>query len=319
VDLQEHSDVQFTENSDRSIELSVVLCTYNPRQDFLGLALRSVGAQSLDYSRWEFIVVDNNSSPALDASVMSSVAGCPVHLVKQSLQGLTHARVAGLEAAQGKVIVFVDDDNELQKDYLSEVVRIAGDHPGVGVFGGITEGSLERPVGKVKGSFLPQLGIRNYGDERIEGKGDAWGEWEPIGAGMVVRREVGEAYLNFVHQRSDAGLLGRSGNNLMSGEDSLFSRLADSLDLRCSYEPSLRLRHYMSAERLGYRYLARLVYGHGRSYVILAQLLGEPLTKPAASKFKLIGANLLHRLKHESLVSAVGMVFWDAGYFDAFG
>ena len=297
--------------------VSVVLCTYNPRADYLALALRSVGSQTLPSHLTEFIVVDNNSNPPLDQSRLERIAGIPVRLVHQPVQGLTHARIAGIKAAKADLLVFVDDDNELSHDYLDQAVKIAGDRVSVGVFGGVTDGVLERPVGRVKQRFLPQLGVRNYGRERIEGPGEYWGKWEPIGAGMVVRQVVARHFVSFVQARTSAGDLGRSGRTLMSGEDSLFSRLAHQIGYLCAYEPDLRLRHYISASRLKLRYLARLSYGHGRSFVLLNRLLGSNLdAKLPSSKVLHLLRNFRFRRKQDGLVEAAGMWFWDLGYLD---
>lgn len=297
-------------------KLSVILCTYNPRADFFSLALRSIGAQSLEHDQWDFMVVDNNSTPPLEQESLEQIAGVPVRIVKQPKQGLTHARIAGIEACNSDWIVFVDDDNELSSDYLNQVVEIIDDHPQLGTFGGISEGVLERSVGKFKTGFLPQLGIRNYGDARIEGRGNEWGEHEPIGAGLVVRMEIANAFVEFVNEQASAAELGRSGSSLLSGEDSLFSRLADQLEYTCAYEPTLYLRHYMSASRLTSRYLARLIYGHGRSYVLLERSLGKAVPTPEVSKTRFVLANAKFRLSQEGIGSAIGMIFWDMGFYD---
>lgn len=297
-------------------KLAVILCTYNPRRDFLSLALRSIGAQTLDRSLWDFVLVDNNSSPPLNQEDVSLVTGRSAKLIHQPVQGLTHARIAGLKATDSDYVVFVDDDNELAEDYLANVMKIVESQSTLGAFGGISEGVLERPVGKFKRGFLGELGIRNYGDERIEGPGSEWGEWEPIGAGLVVRRSVAQAFVDFVEDSRSAGALGRSGNSLMSGEDSLFSRLAYRQGLQCAYEPTLKLRHYMSGNRLTARYLARLVYGHGRSFVLLSRSLGNEPDRPESSKLKFLAANWWYRGKTESFANAFGMLCWDAGFYD---
>jgi glycosyltransferase involved in cell wall biosynthesis len=296
-------------DSSTPLAASVILCTYNPRPDYLALALRSIGAQTLAPDRFEVLLVDNNSDPALDAVRMTRIAGIPVRIVKEPQQGLTHARVAGIHASSSDVIVFVDDDNELAPDYLERAVELAQAHPQVGTFGGVTHGILERSISRWKHSFLPQLGVRNYGAERIEGPGSHWGEWEPIGAGMVVRRVIATEFARFVAAQGSAGSL---------GEDSLFSRLAFRLGLNGAYEPSLRLKHYIAASRLTARYLAKLAYGHGRSYVLLSQLTGEDVSFEAPrSRHRHLLGNFRHRLRTESFVHALGMYYWDRGYLDA--
>ena len=298
------------------MQLDVILCTHNPRPDFFALALRSIGAQGLSTESWNLVVVDNNSEPSLSVEDVRRVSGVPARVVVEPKQGLTHARIAGLNATYSEFVVFVDDDNELDPDYLGHVVDIIRDHPDLGAFGGIAEGVLEKSVGRVKSSFLPYLGIRNYGEERIEGRGNEWGEWEPIGAGLVVRRTVADAFVDYVGRSEHAGDLGRSGKSLMSGEDSLFSRLSDKLGLLCAYEPRLKLRHYMARSRLTFKYLARLIYGHGRSFVLLAHALGRSPQQPEVKKFQFLLGNFYYRAKTESLVTAFGMIFWDSGFYD---
>ncbi len=297
-------------------KVSVILCTYNPRAEFFALALRSIGAQTLPYTDFEVLVVDNNSSTALRLEDVAQLAGMPIRLIRETKQGLTHARVAGIKSSRAQLLVFVDDDNELAHNYLETALQIAHRHPGLGAFGGIAEGVLEKSVSRFKIGLLPQLGIRNYGLDRIEGPGDHWGQWEPIGAGLVVQKSVADEFVRFVENNLQAGELGRKSGNLMSGEDSLFSRLAHRQNLLCAYEPGLSLRHYMSKNRLKTSYLCRLIYGHGRSYVLLASLTGEAVEKVPKSKLKLLAANFRHRLHTGSIASAAIMILWDAGYYD---
>ena len=314
---QENAAIGETENSSQpSVKVSVVLCTYNPRRDFLALALRSVGAQTLPYDDFEVVVVDNNSSPPLDADCLEVLCGRPITLVREKAQGLVHARVAGVKVTSAPLVVFVDDDNELTVDYLENAVGIAERIKELGTFGGVSIGKFEKVPGVLHSPFLPYLGIRDYGRKRIEGPCDEWGPWEPIGAGLVVRREVAEHFVEQVEADAGVDALGRKGFALMSGEDTYITRLAGAFDFRCSFEPSLRLRHYISFERTRWRYLRRLMYGHGSSYVALKGMFGELPVLPRRYWLVLV-KNFLYRMQNESAVKAIGMVFWDLGYRDA--
>ena len=46
-------------------ELSVILCTHNPRAAFLAETLAGLRAQTLPPERWELLVVDNASNQPL--------------------------------------------------------------------------------------------------------------------------------------------------------------------------------------------------------------------------------------------------------------
>lgn len=295
-------------------ELSVVLCTYNPAPSLIARALRALARQSLDPARFELIVVDNNSTPPLNEAWLSRLAMRPVRVVREMRQGLTFARVGGINAARADLICFVDDDNELAADYLANVLSISTAEPKLGVWGGICEGRLECPVGRFKRIWLPHLGVRDLGPKPLTGSGRAWGPHEPIGAGICVRRPVAEGYVTFVESGEAAGALGRKGKALLSGEDSLLSRIAHILGLEVGYRPQLRLGHHITAGRLKLRYLARLMNGHGRSYVALARIQGERFDPPPPLGRKVLVKNFLHRCRTEGAGHALGMLFWDRGY-----
>lgn len=298
-------------------EISVVICTFNPRPDYLARALRSIGAQTLAPSRFEVIIIDNNSSPPLAIKQVERLVSRKVSLSVELRQGLVYARVAGFRAASTDVLVFVDDDNELQSDYLENALYAAHAEPKLGVFGGRCIGAFEKKVRGFKTHYLPHLGVRDLGMQPLTGSGRKWGKHEPIGAGIVVRSAVGAEYIKLVEEQPLMGKLGRSGEMLMSGEDSLISRIAADLGLECGYRPDLCLRHNIPARRVTTEYLKRLLIGHGYSYVLLETILGNYVGKPPKFERRARIANFLHRLRAKGPAEALGMFYWDIGYMQA--
>lgn len=292
-----------------AVFVSVVVCSYNPRADLLARALGAIAAQTLPRADFELIVVDNNSTPpiALDP------AWGEARLVREPRQGLIHARLAGIAASLGELIVFVDDDNELAPDYLEKAVAFAAEHADVGLFGGAAEGAFEAPPAWWARPLLGYLGVRDEGAAPIISREPRFGPWEPIGAGMVARRAAAQAYLGFVESSDAAAGLGRSGQGLFSCEDSLFARVANRQGLACAYAPGLRLRHHISPQRLKARYLFALIRDLGRSYVRLERLIGRG---DAIKRIGLIelGLRFVYRTAREGVT---GMLRWgwDLGYF----
>ena len=47
------------------MELSVIICTHNPRLDYLGRVLDALREQTLGKEQWELVVVDNASTSSL--------------------------------------------------------------------------------------------------------------------------------------------------------------------------------------------------------------------------------------------------------------
>jgi hypothetical protein len=122
------------------------------------------------------------------------------------------------------------------------------------------------------GPHLNLLGIRDFGPRPIQALVyDQVGPWEPIGAGMVIRRSVARHYAGVAadpRRRS----LDRRGSGLASCGDTDMARCAPEIGLALAYEPSLRLRHLMPASRLRYRYMLRLVHGIKRSGILLDRI-----------------------------------------------
>src|SRR4051794_8039818 len=93
-------------------EISVIICSHNPRLDYLRRTLEALRAQTLSADRWELLVIDNASSLPLQRSADISWHPNASHIVESEL-GLGPARRRGIHEASAKLLVFVDDDNVL--------------------------------------------------------------------------------------------------------------------------------------------------------------------------------------------------------------
>jgi glycosyltransferase involved in cell wall biosynthesis len=298
----------------RQPKVSVILCTYNPRRDLLAWALSSVLRQSLPAEEFELVVVDNNSDPPVTPDLIEQHSNG--RIVREPRQGLTYARTAGIRATTAPLIVFIDDDNYIDSDYLEQALKIAEEQPWIGCFGGKSRAVLEAAIPAWKNCLLGYLGVRDYGPNAITSTKDCWGEWEPIGAGMVCRRDIAERFAEWVAVLPNAAKLGRNGRRLMSGEDTLIAQASYQCNYSCSYQPALKLSHWIKAPRLSCLVLARTITGHGRSHVILLSLRGQTVPRP---KLQSTIAELLRRYRDRVLKDGLEigtfLWFWDLGYF----
>jgi glycosyltransferase involved in cell wall biosynthesis len=95
--------------------VSVVIPTYNHAR-YLGLALQSVFNQT--YTNWEAIVVDNHSTDNTD-EVIKSFANPRITYLKIHNHGVIAAsRNAGIRAAKGEWVAFLDSDDWWTNDKL---------------------------------------------------------------------------------------------------------------------------------------------------------------------------------------------------------
>jgi glycosyltransferase involved in cell wall biosynthesis len=116
--------------------ISIVIATRN-RAEFLARALDSLGAQQ-NAPPFETIVVDNGSSDAT-AEVAAARASATFALrrifVAEANRGA--ARNAGIEAARGALVVFIDDDVRLPSGFLEAHARAHRDSAPLAVSGPI--------------------------------------------------------------------------------------------------------------------------------------------------------------------------------------
>jgi glycosyltransferase involved in cell wall biosynthesis len=267
--------------------LTICICTHNPRTELLyGKVLPALRRQTVAGRGLSLLIVDNASEPPIDAAACQEAAGpdINVQVILELQLGNVHARARLIAETSTPWILFVDDDLELSPHYVENGLRIIAENPEIGCFGGkLILPDYLKPAPWVR-PLLPFLAIRDYGDEPITRCADEWGPWEPPTAGGFVCRRVLLRYLNRIRIDANTHVLGRKGRrSLLSGEDSLMMRGAFEEGLASSYQPSLWSRHHLDDRRFGLRYLMRLMYGYGRSAVVLDRLLRPEQAKATAT------------------------------------
>ncbi|NDJ52426.1 MAG: glycosyltransferase [Chloroflexi bacterium] len=123
-----------------TIQVSVVIPTYNRVAD-LQDCLAALEQQTLPLDQFEVIVVDDGSPDHTADYLKQKATDTPLNLrpITQRNQGPAAARNTGIEAAQGDLIVFTDDDCVPAPDWLHNlVVALPPDERCAGVGGLIT-------------------------------------------------------------------------------------------------------------------------------------------------------------------------------------
>lgn len=296
--------------------ISVILCTFNPHLEILSWGLDCLESQQPPPGGYEVVVVDNCSDPPLEEAALRNGRRLDLRVVREPRLGLTHARCRGIRETRSPLLVFVDDDIGLDPDYLVNASRIACEEPAIGHYGGAARPRLDVPASPWQLQLFSYLGIRDHGSQPVTSLSDPWGKSDPIGAGMVCRREVAEEFVRFVCATPEAARLGRSGTELLSGEDTLIARTAQRIGYACSYQPSLRLVHHIEAPRLRFRSMARLLAGHGRSYVVLDRVLGHPPRRYSLpGRAARLAWRLLYHCARRGPRAGVVAWCWDWGFF----
>jgi glycosyltransferase involved in cell wall biosynthesis len=258
--------------------LSVIICTHNPRPDFLQRVLDALKAQTLPKEQWELLLIDNTSKEPLAGSWDLSWHPNARHIREEEL-GLTPTRLRGIREANSDLLIFLDDDNIPQRNYLEVAGRIADEHPNLGCYGaGVLKPEFEMAPAPEYLPYTSYLALRSI-------PRSTWGNLlpeipMPWGAGLVVRRTVAEYYENRAKLCPIRSGLDRKGQSLMSGGDDEFSYAAVDLNLGVGVFTELEITHLIDKRRVTGEYLQKMLLGNGRSSAILAYLHGKSLDNP---------------------------------------
>ena len=241
-----------------AVKLDVVVPTYN-RSQLLSRTISSLlnapVPEGLDVT---IIVVDNNSKDDTEQVVraLPQPADRRLTYVKETNQGLSHARNGGIRSGTGHIIGFIDDDEEIGEDWFRVVARefaddstdfIGGPYlanwaapappwlpPGYHAVIGVIDPKPRSPFG---GSFTGNL----------------------MGGNAVIRRRV------FDRVGLYSPKLGRSGKGLLTDEDAEMYRRLQAAGMHGMYTPDLVIYHHIPADRLTRKYHRRWCYWRGVS------------------------------------------------------
>ena len=243
---------------------SIIVCTYNPNflifKRLLDAILNLRNASQAN----EVIVVDNNSSPSLESSLLIReflLKKANARLIREETQGLTAARICGIKEAQFEWIIFFDDDNEPAPDYLIETEKVINQFPQVGAWG---PGNVEVEYTGVKtASWLHKY--KNIFQQRNTTELDFdniywWQHCYPYGTGFILKKKICLEYTRRVEQNIYS-LSDRKGKTLSSGGDMQMIYTGLLMGFFIGISPGIKLNHLINKTKANQRYIGRLLYG----------------------------------------------------------
>lgn len=254
--------------------ISVILCTHNPRADFLAATVEGLQLQTLSMTEWELLIIDNASTVGREPQ--ADLAWHPnARRIREDELGLTPARLRGIRESQGVLLVFVDDDNVLDPDFLETAKGVAQAKTFLGSWSGQCRPAFEADPPEWTRRYWGNLVIREFEEDRWSNM-PRLPDTMPCGAGLCVRRSVALHYLN-LHENGQRGFqFDRTGDSLVSGGDNDLAACACDLGLGVGLFAGLKLQHFIPPDRLTTDYLARLAEGISYSSIILDAARGLP-------------------------------------------
>jgi GT2 family glycosyltransferase len=251
---------------------SIIICTHNPRPNYLQRVLSALRDQTLSTAHWELLLIDNASEVPLAPQWDLSWHPNARHIVENEL-GVAVTRRRGMLEASTDLLIFVDDDNVLDRNYLLEAVRIKHEWPQLGVWGsGAIVPEFEVAPQPDAAKLLPYLALREMTKPQ-------WSNVFPLrcrqfratpwGAGMCLRSHVAAAYRQWC-EKSVIDIASRRGKSvLLAGEDIEMCYVACEQGDGMGTFPQLRLIHLIPKERVTVKYLLKVFEGTVMSNLLL--------------------------------------------------
>jgi GT2 family glycosyltransferase len=122
-----------------SLDVTVIVPTYN-RSHALTETLEALAVAAAPANGWEAIVVDDGSSDDTPQVVPRWIDAhlASIRYVRQENRGPAEARNHGAREAQGRFLIFIDNDIVVSRDFIRQHVETLESHPGCWVVGRVT-------------------------------------------------------------------------------------------------------------------------------------------------------------------------------------
>ncbi len=237
------------------MDATIAICTLD-RPESLKRALDSCVAQNCANGIAFDVVVVDNSADGNVGDLIAGYAGGPVEVryVHEPRTNISHARNAGVAAASGRYLAFVDDDMEAPTDWVGEVIACL-DRTGADILMGKVV-----PVFESDGSWAEALPMDWYGrDEKVEDGAVLHSLKRAATSNSAFRRET-----MFAMDIPFDPTFGRSG-----GEDTDFLQRAQEAGATIVYSSSAWMKEFVPASRSNADYLAKRRFRESQQFVRL--------------------------------------------------
>ena len=294
--------------SDDRARISVVICTFDVAR-FANLRESIALLKLQEPSPHEIIIVVNDNASLADL-VREAFDG--VTVIVNDRPGVSHARDAGVGAASGEIIAFIDDDALPAGDWLAMLVA-----PFVRDDVMMTSGRIEPNWVVGRPHWFPDEFLWVVGCSYRGLPDDGAVLRNPIGASMAVRRSVIEAVGTF---ESKLGRISTDGKGCEETEYAIRAHrlLPDKVVVQAGDSV---VYHLVPARRSTLSYFLTRCWREGRSKAILVAITGsqEGLSSERSYVRSAILRGTARDLRHmstwtQSLASAGGLLLTAAGY-----
>ena len=239
--------------------LSIIVCTYN-REKYIYNVLQSIVETGFPTNSYEIVLVNNNCTDNTEAECLRFKNDFPdvtFNCFHEPNQGLSYARNCGIRKSKGDILIYVDDDALVNKEYLNTYSDFfSRNHDAAAAGGPITPRyETEEPEWMSHYTRMLVTGALDLGEKEMEFPRGSF----PGGGNVAYRRKVFDQVGLFNVE------LGRKGNSLFGAEEKdLFDKMKTK-GMKFYYLPTAILYHIIPDRKLTEDYFNRVSYGVGQS------------------------------------------------------
>jgi len=252
------------------MDITVCICTHN-RPSYLRDCLNGLRVQSVKADRFEVLIVDSASDPAVAQDLVRLAREFGARLIRLEQPGISLARNAGADAARAEYVAYIDDDAIPAPDWIDAILSALeepGDRPVL--LGGRILPIWETPLPPWwPPSLRSVLSIIEYEGRGIYRSVELPPGLEPYAANMVVHRPALRAVGGF------QAAFGRVGKVLLSDEDVQLAWTLQNAGHVIRYDSRILVYHQIQSDRLRPAWLLSRLYWQGASTVLTWQLTGQ--------------------------------------------
>lgn len=266
------------------MDISVIICCYNSSST-IKTTLDHLAKQSLNGLKCEVLLVDNNCTDdtvKLAEKVWKQLeTPFSLTIINEQNPGLSYARKAGVIASKSEVIIFCDDDNFLNDDFLLKAIYRLKSSETIGIIGGrsLPKSSQSLPdwfnkysAGYAVGQQASETGVVNL-------RGYVWGSC------MVIRSSLAKA----IFSETNFLTTDRVESQLISGGDVEICLRARLLGYDIFYDEDLVFHHFIHEKKLTEEYRDKLF----ESFQEASQKLQLYYVLLAVKELNLLGKSIL--------------------------
>ncbi len=225
-----------------------------------------------------------------------------------------HARIAGAVQSSYEIISFIDDDNWVSPDWVQSALEVFNSNSEIGVCGTLATPEFEGTEPKWWVPYHRSFACGEQARKRgvLPGRRNNF-----YGSGITFRKTAWEAAMAM----GPIVLVGRRGNQLLSGEETEVCYRLCLLNWKFFYEPKLKLIHWMSESRMTDNYLTRMMSGNGYSgpvhFIYVEAIENQGKKRGLTARLKLtVPVHIVVRIRYCIKALWKSLFFWNGRALD---